>query len=69
VRQQPIDDLHVFTEAGDAFLGGPVVDTHHSIRWVDLQPGAEAKIEAAAGYVVGGQCLQREQGGVTQGNL
>jgi hypothetical protein len=69
VRQQPIDDFDIFAEPRDAFLRGPVVDTHHAVGRVDLQSGADAEIEPSAGYMVGGQRLQSEQGRVAEGDL
>jgi hypothetical protein len=69
VRQQPIDDLDILTEAGDPLLRAPVLDAHHPIRGIDHQAGPQADVEPAAGDVIGRQRLQRKVGGVPQGNL
>ncbi len=69
LRQQPVDDLDIFAEAGDAFLRAPIVDAHHPIRRIDLQPDAEPDIEPATGNVVGGERLQGQQGGIAQRDL
>ena len=69
LRQQPVDDLDILPEPGDPFLRTPILDAHHPIRRVDFQADAEPDIEPAAGNVIGGERLQREQGRVAQRDL